>query len=231
MQMREVGTTYWVKAWSYNNSKQNMKEVLSESIERQTIFNSQEISHHLWESRQLGPGIRAEDDPEDDIDLAIELRQPERRGSGSLQPPTQLQPIGQTPEYDTPVTEYSEESMVGSSPVSQTASSITHNSTEGSVSTQGARQHPGIFSRIPHHNVRPTQRQSTESSSDGRLYHLLELKSAKRPMKSTNPVSVYLADCRSSLTDFAARAAYLKWTLSSPDCFNHRWLPPPMSHE
>jgi hypothetical protein len=76
--MREVGTTYWIKVWSYNNSKK-MKEVFSEAIKRRALFNSQQMSRHLSESCKLGTGIRSEDDPEDDIDLPIE--QPHRQVS------------------------------------------------------------------------------------------------------------------------------------------------------
>jgi hypothetical protein len=63
MQMREVGTKYWVKTWSWTNpattpGRRVRKILLSEAHDRQALFTPQEISRNLAVSYDLGPGMR-----------------------------------------------------------------------------------------------------------------------------------------------------------------------------
>jgi len=64
MQMREVGTNYWVKTWSWTKpakTKGRVRQVLlSAAHEHQALFSSQEISQNLAASYDLGPGMSKE---------------------------------------------------------------------------------------------------------------------------------------------------------------------------
>ncbi|KAH8756517.1 hypothetical protein BGZ57DRAFT_772360 [Hyaloscypha finlandica] len=64
MQMREVGTKYWVKTWSWTKpakTKGRVQQILRfEADERQALFTPQEISRNLAASYDLGPGMRKE---------------------------------------------------------------------------------------------------------------------------------------------------------------------------
>ena len=78
MQMREVGTKYWIKAWSPSTKgRKNMKVVFSDATERQTLFGLHEIerSSNLSESRRFGSGLRVEDGPSEESALPVESQQ------------------------------------------------------------------------------------------------------------------------------------------------------------
>ncbi|PMD34669.1 hypothetical protein L207DRAFT_588183 [Hyaloscypha variabilis F] len=64
MQMREVGTKYWFKTWSWTKppkTKGRVRQVLrSGDYERHALFAPQEISRNLAASYDLGPGLRRE---------------------------------------------------------------------------------------------------------------------------------------------------------------------------
>ncbi|KAE9366137.1 hypothetical protein N431DRAFT_430296 [Stipitochalara longipes BDJ] len=66
MQMREVGTKYWVKTWSWTKpakTKGRIRQILlSEAHYRQALFTPQEISKNLAVSYELGPGTRKQVD-------------------------------------------------------------------------------------------------------------------------------------------------------------------------
>jgi len=64
MQMREVGTKYWVKTWSWTKAAKTKgrfrRVLLSEAHEHKALFAPQEISQNLAASYNLGPGMRKE---------------------------------------------------------------------------------------------------------------------------------------------------------------------------
>jgi hypothetical protein len=64
LQMREVGTKYWVKTWSWTKpyrTKGRVRQILSsEPSDREALFTSQEISRNLAVSYDLGPGMKKE---------------------------------------------------------------------------------------------------------------------------------------------------------------------------
>ena len=64
MQMREVGTQYWVNTWSWTKpykTKGRVRQILSSLPEdREALFTRQEISRNLAVSYDLGPGMRKE---------------------------------------------------------------------------------------------------------------------------------------------------------------------------
>jgi hypothetical protein len=64
MEMREVGTKYWVKTWSWTKpykTKGRVRQILcSEPSDREALFTPQEISRNLAVSYDLGPGMRKE---------------------------------------------------------------------------------------------------------------------------------------------------------------------------
>jgi hypothetical protein len=61
MQMREVGTKYWVKVWSFFLSPGGDHEALTahcfQAKERDAVFASQHLSQNLAESYRLAPGL------------------------------------------------------------------------------------------------------------------------------------------------------------------------------
>jgi hypothetical protein len=64
MQMREVGTKYLIKTWSWTkpaNTKGRVRQILSsEAHDRHALFTPQGISRNLAVSYDLGPGMRKE---------------------------------------------------------------------------------------------------------------------------------------------------------------------------
>lgn len=68
MEMREVGTKYWVKTWSWTKpykTKGRVRQILSsEPSDRKALFTRQEISRNLAVSYDLGPGMRKENNNE-----------------------------------------------------------------------------------------------------------------------------------------------------------------------
>jgi hypothetical protein len=64
IEMREVGTKYWVKTWSWTKpykTKGRVRQILfSEPSDREALFTPQEISRNLAVSYDLGPGMRKE---------------------------------------------------------------------------------------------------------------------------------------------------------------------------
>jgi hypothetical protein len=61
MQMREVGTEYWIKIWSFAKSHNGDSEELIthrfQALKRDRIFGSQGLSRNLAESYRLGSGL------------------------------------------------------------------------------------------------------------------------------------------------------------------------------
>jgi hypothetical protein len=175
MQLREVGTKYWVKAWSLDNkSRQRVKAVVSEATERQALFQPQEISQNLSESRKLGSGICSEVDANDDLSMesqgleflfsrpsphAASSPMAQKQQVGNVQPSSPATGIQQP--MPTPVPENLWRKSL------PTASSITIqvNPRKRSVSTEGASQPFREFSRSPL-SIRPTQGQSAESNGE-----------------------------------------------------------------
>jgi len=112
MEMKEVGTKYWIKAWALekrNTTDPNKrKAVFSKVEERQALFRPQEISQSLLESIRLGKGIRMAEDVDEvsededlindgDLPASPSLAQPTSR-SGVQEP--QIQPIRHSPTAD-----------------------------------------------------------------------------------------------------------------------------------
>lgn len=142
MQMREVGTKYWIKAWSLNNKSRQV--VFSDAIERQTVFGPHEIerSLNLSESRKLGSGIRAEDNPSEEVEPAVEA---------------------QLATIEAPVSEpHFEQPETGSC---SAGLKKTPSSRKRGAPNQGPRR-PRVFSRSPLQHARTLQRQSSEDSSE-----------------------------------------------------------------
>lgn len=182
MQMREVGTKYWIKAWSLNNkNKKQITAVLSEATERQALFQPQEISHNLSESRKLGSGIRSEDDPSDH-DFPMEPQELNQQSSQSFQHIVSSSQTGaiiarRQPEDNVPspsatagfqppsLVTYAENLEGDNLPVTSAKSTLPSNTRKRNASADGARQLFRTFSRSPL-NIRPTQRQSIESNSE-----------------------------------------------------------------
>jgi hypothetical protein len=183
MQMREVGTKYWIKAWSLNNkNKKKITAVLSEATERQALFQSQEISHNLSESRKLGSGIHFDDDPSDDHDFPMEPQELNQQSSRSIQHIVSLPQAAaiiahRQPEDNVPspfttasfqppnLVTYAENLERDYLPVTLARSTLSSNPRKRSASADGARQLFRTFSRSPL-NIRPTKRQSIESNCE-----------------------------------------------------------------
>jgi hypothetical protein len=180
MQLREVGTKYWIKAWY--KSKTQIRAVLSEATERQALFQSQEISHNLSESHELGSGIRSEEDLSDDHDLPMGSQKLSQQGSGPFQhiaEPTAADAITKqkkpqdnvlspstTTIFQPPSSVSYPANLEGDSiPATSGRSTLPSNPRKRRGSTEGARQPFREFSKSPM-NIRPTQRQSIESNSE-----------------------------------------------------------------
>lgn len=161
-----------------------MTVVFSDEIERQSLFGPHEIkrSLNLSESRKLGTGVRADDDPSEEPELPAEATQLSRKTSSTHQPilsspqdkriPGQSQPP-KTASLPVPVTTIEESSpehssrqpQIGTFSIEHSRSSIGPNSRKRSASTQGDPRRQD-FSRSPLQDLRAPQRQSTECTSE-----------------------------------------------------------------
>ena len=92
MQLKEVSTKYWIKAWSLQRpkvgrGKPEPKASLSSPTEREALFTCQEISKSLSESFKLGKGLSKDAGvKEDALDLARERLQLRREAASSRKP-------------------------------------------------------------------------------------------------------------------------------------------------
>jgi hypothetical protein len=58
MQLKEVGTKYWIKAWSLNNKRMDTAVPIdSKKLGCESIFDTHEISQNLSRSFELGSGV------------------------------------------------------------------------------------------------------------------------------------------------------------------------------
>jgi hypothetical protein len=179
MQLREVGTNYWIKAYYLDNKKEKKyASVRSEATERQALFHAQEISQNLSQSRKLGSGIRFEGDPADDVDVSTELQQPHQTTSNSEQsrPADSISTCGMSKESvpsPDPIAgepaprfvQYPSKLDSGIYPSTLATPGFPPNPKKRTASGESPRQRLHKFSKNPL-NIRPTQRQSIESSGE-----------------------------------------------------------------
>jgi hypothetical protein len=58
MQLKEVGTKYWIKAWSLNSKRMDTAVPIdSKKLDCESIFDTHEISQNLSRSFELGSGV------------------------------------------------------------------------------------------------------------------------------------------------------------------------------
>ena len=144
--MKEVGTIYWIKAYFWSRESKKFIAVLSEPTDRLAVFQPQDISYLLWQSRKLRRGTRFEDDPSNDLDIFVEPQQANE--ATSLPGLSQLADRISTHELLNPA-----------------ASGFETSSRKRTASAETAQEPLRKVSRSPL-NARPAQRQSTESTGE-----------------------------------------------------------------
>lgn len=164
MQMREVGTKYWVKTWSWTKpakTKGRVQQILlSEADECQALFTPQEISRNLAASYDLGPGMRKEAGNEDG-----ESRRAHQHDKGAKDPSTAHSLANQALHVES-------SSRIASTIVVDQAPHGNHTSAPSSsfrhdlLSAQWDFSQYRQQSHSPLRTVRPSQRQSIEGNAE-----------------------------------------------------------------
>ncbi|TAQ85863.1 hypothetical protein B7494_g5806 [Chlorociboria aeruginascens] len=99
MQMSEVGTKYWIKAWSLKNKRpESATAVLSKPVEFRSLFTQDAISENLDHSFKLGPAIFPSETSSDHIPSSKPPSDPKK-----LKPRGFLAPIREKPSRKIPV--------------------------------------------------------------------------------------------------------------------------------
>jgi hypothetical protein len=181
MQMREVGTKYLFKTWSWTKptkTKGRVRQVLSsEAHERQALFNPQEISQNLASSYDLGSGKGKEVDGGDgDTETSRRLHEVlHQHQQAATKKPSTAQVFQKQAAH---AVFSSPEASITAAAVPLRGSKIRHNTETRQISApsafvtqkvnslQGGSSQDRQPSRSPLRTARPTQRQSIEGNAE-----------------------------------------------------------------